>query len=48
MRVGGEVQIALEPFAQEAPGLAGVTVSCETGFSLSLDRASGGLRAKER
>src|SRR2546421_677236 len=48
LRVGGEVQIALEPFAQEAPGLAGVTVSCETGFSLSLDRASGGLRAKER
>jgi glucose-6-phosphate dehydrogenase assembly protein OpcA len=48
LREGGEVEIALEAFDQEVPGLAGVTVSCETGFSLALDRASGGLRAKER
>jgi glucose-6-phosphate dehydrogenase assembly protein OpcA len=48
LRTGGEVEIALEPFDQEAPGLAGVTVSCDSGFSLSLDRAGGGLRAKER
>jgi glucose-6-phosphate dehydrogenase assembly protein OpcA len=45
---GQEVEITLEPFDQEAPGLAGVTVSCTNGFSLSLDRALGGLRARER
>ncbi len=28
--------------------MAGVTVFCEAGFSLSLDRASGGLCAKQR
>jgi hypothetical protein len=38
----------LEPVAQDVPGLAGVTVSCDSGFSLSLDRARGGLRAHER
>jgi len=43
-----EVEIALEPFEQDAPGLAGVTVSCGDGFSLSLDRGPGGLRAHER
>src|SRR4051812_25268260 len=42
------VEIVLEPFDQEAPGLAGVTVACRDGFSLSLDRAPGGLSARER
>jgi glucose-6-phosphate dehydrogenase assembly protein OpcA len=44
----GEVEIVLETVEQEAPGLAGVTVSCDTGFSLSLDRGRGGLTANER
>jgi glucose-6-phosphate dehydrogenase assembly protein OpcA len=44
----GSVEIALEPFDQEAPGLAGVTVGCGAGFTLSLDRARGGLSARER
>jgi glucose-6-phosphate dehydrogenase assembly protein OpcA len=47
-RDGGEVEIVLETVDQEAPGLAGVTVSCEAGFSLSLDRGRGGLTAHER
>lgn len=42
------VEAVLEPFDQEAPGLAGITVTCRDGFSLSLDRAPGGLRARER
>jgi glucose-6-phosphate dehydrogenase assembly protein OpcA len=33
---------------QESPGLAGVTVSWGEGCSLSLDRGSGGLLARER
>ena len=46
---GGEgVTIALAPIDQEAPGLGGVTVSCAHGFSLSLDRGSGGLSAREQ
>jgi glucose-6-phosphate dehydrogenase assembly protein OpcA len=44
----GEVEVALEPFDQDSPGLAGVTVSCGNNFSLSLDRARGGLCARER
>jgi glucose-6-phosphate dehydrogenase assembly protein OpcA len=47
-RRGGEVAIGLRPTHQEAPGLSGVTVSCGDGFSLSLDRAQGGLCAEER
>jgi glucose-6-phosphate dehydrogenase assembly protein OpcA len=47
-RNGDQVQIALEPAHQDVPGLAGVTVSCPSGFSLSLDRAQGGLCARER
>ena len=43
-----EVRIELEPADQDVPGLAGVTVACPSGFSLSLDRAPGGLRARER
>lgn len=41
------VEITLEPVQQEAPGLAGVTLACSGGFSLSLDRAPGGLCARE-
>ena len=37
----------LEPIEQAVPGLAGVTVSWEDGHSLSLDRAEGGLCARE-
>jgi glucose-6-phosphate dehydrogenase assembly protein OpcA len=40
------IEIRLEIAEQEVPGLAGITVACE-GFTLSLDRASGGLRANE-
>lgn len=42
-----EVSIVLEPADQDVPGLAGVTVSVASGFSLSLDRGPGGLRARE-
>jgi glucose-6-phosphate dehydrogenase assembly protein OpcA len=45
-RKGREVQVILEPFDQQAPGLAGVTVSWD-GSSLSLDRGAGGLAARE-
>jgi hypothetical protein len=43
----GAVEISLEPADQNSPGLAGVTIGCERGFSLSLDRAQGGLFAHE-
>ncbi len=42
-----EVEITLESFEQEAPGLAGVTVTTGEQYSLSLDRARGGLCARE-
>jgi glucose-6-phosphate dehydrogenase assembly protein OpcA len=41
------VEIRLEEADQDVPGLAGITVSVEDGFTLSLDRAEGGLRAHE-
>jgi glucose-6-phosphate dehydrogenase assembly protein OpcA len=41
------VDIRLEPVEQDVPGLAGVTVGCRDGDTLSLDRARGGLRAQE-
>jgi glucose-6-phosphate dehydrogenase assembly protein OpcA len=44
----GEVIVALQTAEQEAPGLAGVTVSCVNGTSLSLQRGLGGLDATER
>jgi glucose-6-phosphate dehydrogenase assembly protein OpcA len=48
-RRGSErIDISLEHVDQTAPGLAGVTVSCRSGYSLSLDRAQGGLCARER
>ena len=40
------VKLELEPFDQQSPGLAGVTVSWGD-CSLSLDRAQGGLCARE-
>jgi glucose-6-phosphate dehydrogenase assembly protein OpcA len=43
----GAIEISLFPSDQEAPGLAGVTVAWN-GCSLSLDRAKGGLRARQR
>jgi glucose-6-phosphate dehydrogenase assembly protein OpcA len=45
--MAGQVEVALAPFEQVTPGLAGVTVACTHGFSLSLDRAQGGLCARE-
>jgi glucose-6-phosphate dehydrogenase assembly protein OpcA len=49
-RDGGQVQVRLEPLSrgdQDAPGLGGVTVACEGGLSLSLQRGRGGLDATE-
>ena len=40
------IDIRLEDVDQSVPGLSGITVSCE-GLTLSLDRAEGGLRARE-
>ena len=45
--LGGEMPVELDEVEQEAPGLAGVTVHCEGGFSVSLDRGRGGLRLRE-
>jgi glucose-6-phosphate dehydrogenase assembly protein OpcA len=42
---GRTITVRIEPVEQEAPGLAGVTISCPDGFSLSLDRGPGGLEA---
>jgi len=47
-RARDEVSVQLDPVEQKAPGLGGVTVTCGHGFSLSLDRAAGGLCARER
>ena len=46
-RPEGEVAVTLRQSAQEAPGLAGVTVACEHGTSLALQRGHGGLDAVE-
>lgn len=46
-RGDGQVEIALESTEQETPGLAGVTVASGERYSLSLDRAKGGLCARE-
>jgi glucose-6-phosphate dehydrogenase assembly protein OpcA len=43
----GDVAVELQTVEQEAHGLAGVTVGTADGFSLSLDRGRGGLRARE-
>jgi glucose-6-phosphate dehydrogenase assembly protein OpcA len=44
----GEVVVSLHTAEQEAPGLAGVTVTTADGTSLSLQRGRGGLDAIER
>jgi glucose-6-phosphate dehydrogenase assembly protein OpcA len=44
----GGVIVSLRTAEQEAPGLAGVTVSTADGSSLSLQRGEGGLDAVER
>jgi glucose-6-phosphate dehydrogenase assembly protein OpcA len=45
----GEVELKLEPDPrQNAPGLAGLTVSTASGMSLSLNRGPGGLAASRR
>jgi glucose-6-phosphate dehydrogenase assembly protein OpcA len=41
------IDIRLEPFEQESPGLAGVTVGWGEGCTLSLDRSEGGLCARQ-
>ena len=46
-RDGEEPAMLLSTTPQEAPGLSGVTVSCERGTSLSLQRGVGGLDARE-
>jgi glucose-6-phosphate dehydrogenase assembly protein OpcA len=43
-----KIEVALVPEQQETPGLAGVTVGWQGGCSLSLDRGSGGLSARQR
>ena len=47
-RNGTEVSVSLEPADQDVPGLAGVSVWSDDEFSLSLDRARGGLSARQR
>lgn len=42
---GRKIDLRTEPIEQEAPGLAGVSLSGGEGFSLSLDRGPGGLHA---
>jgi glucose-6-phosphate dehydrogenase assembly protein OpcA len=42
------VKIELDSVAQNAPGLAGVTVASGARFSLSLDRGRGGLTARQK
>ncbi|HEX3978410.1 MAG TPA: glucose-6-phosphate dehydrogenase assembly protein OpcA [Solirubrobacteraceae bacterium] len=44
----GDVIVSLHTAEQEAPGLAGVTVSTADGTALSLQRGQGGLDAVER
>ncbi len=44
----GIVGFDFEPVQQAAPGIAGVTVGTDYGFSLSLDRGRGGLIARQR
>jgi hypothetical protein len=39
--------VRFEPVAQHVRGIAGVTVSAGDGFSLSLDREAGGMRARQ-
>ena len=43
-----EVTIDLEPVELGAPGLAGVTIEMASGAAVSLERGTGGLRARRR
>ena len=47
-RNGDRIDLEFEPANMDVPGLSGVTVSCGNGYELSLDRASGGLCARQR
>ncbi len=47
-RPDGKVSLRLSARDQAAPGLGGVTVNCEPGICLSLQRGDGGLDARER
>ena len=44
----GIVAFDFEPVDQTVPGIAGVTVGTDYGFSLALDRGPGGLTARQR
>jgi glucose-6-phosphate dehydrogenase assembly protein OpcA len=46
-RGGDQVTLDLDAVELDTQGLAGVTVACGERFELSLDRAPGGLRARE-
>jgi glucose-6-phosphate dehydrogenase assembly protein OpcA len=48
LATGGEVDVELVPVNLAVPGLASVTVSCAGDLLVSLERAPGGLRARER
>jgi glucose-6-phosphate dehydrogenase assembly protein OpcA len=43
-----DIRVTLEPTDQTAPGLAGVTIDLDSGASVSLDRAQGGLQFVRR
>src|SRR3954470_5050701 len=43
-----DIKVALQPVDMSSPGLAGVTIELASGQAVSLDRASGGLRAMRR
>jgi glucose-6-phosphate dehydrogenase assembly protein OpcA len=45
---GPPISLEFEPVSQATRGIAGVTVTGEAGFSLSLDRGPGGLTAREQ
>jgi glucose-6-phosphate dehydrogenase assembly protein OpcA len=44
----GDVEVALEVVGQEIPGLAGITIETHAGDRISMDRGSGGLRARQQ
>jgi glucose-6-phosphate dehydrogenase assembly protein OpcA len=45
---GGSISLEFNPVPQATRGIAGVTVTGDAGFSLSLDRGPGGLLAREQ
>jgi len=47
-REGRQIKLCLRTVKQDAPGLGGVTVRCEQGTCLSLQRGLGGLDAREQ